>query len=321
MSSGRLGALVAVAATAAMLSTAQGAPASDEILASLSPGAASAVRMSAYAGHVVWSEAVAPGRYVLMRWHAGRVDRLPVAPRAVPFDVDLGPDARGRPVAVYSRCPGERETAVLVGGCDVYRLALQGGRERRIRRASTATSSEYAPAIWRGNLAFASSKTAAGPAAVMLLRRGARRSIALRRQARGAGGRVWDVDLTSNAVIFQWPAGDGGELRRVPLSGRRGRVLARSFTQEGNAVATQSPNAAPKETLWVRHSSTPCLETSIMSDRNGRRRSTAAMPRDILALARDGTSLYAMTSAPAPCSVPQDLTLVRLGPPAFRAGG
>jgi hypothetical protein len=154
----------------------------------------------------------------------------------------------------------------------------------------------------------------------MLLRRGARRPIALRRQARGAGvGRVGDVDLTSNAVVFQWPAGDGAELRRVPLSGRRGKVLARSFTQEGNAVATQSPNAAPEETLWVRHVSTPCLETSIVSDRNGRRRSTAAMPRDIRALARDGTSLYAMTSAPAPCSLPADLTLVRLGPLRFGA--
>jgi hypothetical protein len=154
----------------------------------------------------------------------------------------------------------------------------------------------------------------------MLLRRGARRPIALRRQARGAVGHVGDLDLTSNAVVFQWPVGSGDELRRVPLSGRRGRVLARSFMQEGNAVAMQSPNAAPKETLWVRDVSTPCLETSIVSDRNGRRRSTAAAPRVIWALARDGTSLYAMTSTPAPCSVPQDLTLVRLGPPVFRAG-
>jgi hypothetical protein len=302
-----------------MLSTAPGAPASDEILASLSPSAATAVRMSAYGGHVVWSEGVAPRRHVLMRWHAGRVDRLPVAARAVPFDVDLGPDARGRPVAVYSRCPGETETSAPVGGCDVYRLPLQRGRERRIRRASTATSSEYAPAIWRGNLAYASSTTAAGPAAVMLLRRGARRPIALRRQARGAGaGRVGDVDLTSNAVVFQWPAGDGAELRRVPLSGRRGgKVLARSFTQEGNAVATHSANASPKQTLWVRDASTPCLETSIVADREGRRRSTPVMPRDIRALARDGANLYAITSAPAPCSDPSDLTLVRLGPLRF----
>jgi hypothetical protein len=146
-------ALVAIAATAVMLATAPGAVASDEVLASLPPGAELAVRMSAYAGHVVWSEPVGPGRHVLMRWHDGRVDRLPVAERAVPFDVDLGPDARGRPVAVYSRCPGEAESAAPVGGCDVYRLALQGGRERKIRRASTATSSEYSPAIWRGNLA------------------------------------------------------------------------------------------------------------------------------------------------------------------------
>lgn len=314
-------ALVATSATAVMLATAPGALASDEVLASLSPDAAFAVRLSAHGGHVVWSEPVAPGRHVLMRWHQGRVDRLPVAERAVPFDVDLGPDARGRPVAVYSRCPGEAENAAPVGGCNVYRLDLQRGRERTIRRASTARSSEYAPAIWRGNLVFASSKSAAGPAAVMLLRRGARRAVALRRQARGAeAGGVSAIDLTSNAVVFQWPAENGTELRRVPLSGRRGKVLARSFTQEGNAVATQSPNAAPQETLWVRQASTPCLETRIVSDREGGRRSTAPMPRDVRALARDGRSLYAITSAPAPCSAPPDLTLVRLSPLVFGSG-
>jgi hypothetical protein len=156
----------------------------------------------------------------------------------------------------------------------------------------------------------------------MLLRRGARRPIALRRQPRGAeAGRVGAVDLTSNSVVFQWPADKGAELRRVPLSGRRGKVLSRGLIQEGFAVATQSPNAAPKETLWVSQVSAPCIETRIVSDRNGRRRSTAPMPRDIRALARDGTSLYAITSAPAPCSVPPDLTLVRLSPLVFRSGG
>jgi hypothetical protein len=44
------------------------------------------------------------------------------------------------------------------------------------------------------------------------------------------------------------------------------------------------------------------------------------MPRDIRALARDGTSLYAITSAPNPCSEPLDATLVRLGPLVFREG-
>jgi hypothetical protein len=304
-----------------MLAVAPGAVASDEVLGSLPPGAAFAVRMSAHAGHVVWSQAVGPGRHVLMRWHDGRVDRLPVAARAVPFDVDLGSDARGRPVAVYSRCTGETESAP-VGRCDVYRLALQGGRERRVPRVSTATASEYAPAIWRGNLAYASSRTAAGPAALMLLRRGARRAVTLRRRARDAAvGRVGAIDLTSNAVVFEWPAENGDALlRRVPLSGGRGKILARSHIEEGFSVAAQSPIATPKETLWVSLVSTPCLETRIVSDRRGRRRSTAPMPRDIRALARDGTSLYGITSASSPCSEPLDVTLVRLSPLVFRYG-
>ena len=64
-------------------------------------------RLSAYAGQVVWSEQITQDVNVLMRWRAGRVDRLPVRSRKVPFDLDLGPDARGRAVAVYSRCAGD----------------------------------------------------------------------------------------------------------------------------------------------------------------------------------------------------------------------
>src|SRR4051794_925779 len=61
------------------------------------------VPISAGQGWLVWS-APAPGGWELMGSHGGLVARIPVAPRAFPFDVDVGTDRKGRPVAVFSRC-------------------------------------------------------------------------------------------------------------------------------------------------------------------------------------------------------------------------
>src|SRR3954471_18981249 len=66
--------------------------------------------LAAYRGQVVTSRLNRQtGQWELVRWHAGVVDALPVAPRPVPFDADAGPDAAGRPVLVYSRCAQEAE--------------------------------------------------------------------------------------------------------------------------------------------------------------------------------------------------------------------
>jgi hypothetical protein len=288
----------------------------DEVLATLgSPSA----RLSAYGGQVVWSERIGPGRHVLMRWQQGRVDRLPVPERAVPFDVDLGPDARGRPVAVYSRCPGESDTMGPVASCDVFRLLLAGGSERKLGRVSTTRASEYAPTIWRGGVAYASSKTIRSRPRLLFLRRGASRPVPLRGGRVLAGGaRVEAMDLTSDALVFTWSSGGSSVLWRVPLTGRRGRVLAKGFVEEGYADEQVSPNAAPAGTLWVRALSEACTHTTtIFSDHRGQRRATAPTSREIRALARDGTTLYAITSPLDPCSVSPDITLVRLAPLVF----
>jgi hypothetical protein len=288
----------------------------DEVLAEV--GSPWGTRLGAYGGQVVWSEPIAPDRHVLMRWRQGRVERLPVPERAVPFDVDVGADATGRAVAVYSRCPGEIVPEVPVEGCDVYRLLLAGGPERKLGRVSTSRASESAPSIWRGGIAYVSSRTPHRRPRLLYLRPGARRPVSLHGGRVLAGGaRVGAMDLTSNALVFTWASGDSSQLWRVPLTGRRGRILATGFTQEGNADQPVSPSAAPVDTVWVRVRSTPCNQTTIVSDHRGRRRATAPTSREIRALARDGTTLYAITSAPAPCSVPSDVTLVRLAPPDF----
>ncbi|MEY2513580.1 MAG: hypothetical protein QOJ89_938 [bacterium] len=138
------------------------AQAADSVLAP----AANTAAITAYDGHVVLSRLdPATNRWALVRWHAGVIDTLPVAQRAVPFDADAGTDAAGKPVVVYSRCAKEPPTISGLGpsaewqlarGCDVYELPLTGeATERKLATASSASQSETTPSMWRGGLGFA----------------------------------------------------------------------------------------------------------------------------------------------------------------------
>jgi hypothetical protein len=129
--------------------------------------------VSAHGRVVAWSErAPAQGSsasaYHLTALVDGEVRRLAVAPRPVPFDVDLGPDREGRTVAVYSRCAREPELPAtgrsLSGpyppytrgqGCDLYRFDFATATERKLAGASTDQASEALPSIWRDEIAFA----------------------------------------------------------------------------------------------------------------------------------------------------------------------
>jgi hypothetical protein len=128
-----------------------------------------ATPVSAYRGHVVWST-YHPGRgYVLTAYDKGTVSELPVTPRGVPFDADVGPGPNGDAVVVYSRCrrdprrrqgfPGSALTVLPEWqsgrGCDLYRFTFARGRETRIARASSRRASEFLPSVWKGRIAFA----------------------------------------------------------------------------------------------------------------------------------------------------------------------
>lgn len=121
----------------------------------------SASPVSAYGGRLAWSSRTASGRYRLLTSLGDTAERVPVRDRAVPFDVDLGPDRRGRTVAVYSRCRSEPreglpfENYVEGAGCDIFEYDFRRRRERRLRGPSTRHGSEFFPAIWRARVAFA----------------------------------------------------------------------------------------------------------------------------------------------------------------------
>ena len=121
-----------------------------------------ATPVSAYGGVTAWSRFAPDGFRLVVSTGTAEPRVLPIAPRSVPFDVDLGPGPDGRVVAAYSRC--RREPAMDVTpplpaytsgrGCDVYRFALDGTQEQRLRGASTDQASEMLPSIWRDEVAF-----------------------------------------------------------------------------------------------------------------------------------------------------------------------
>jgi hypothetical protein len=93
--------LVSVAACAAAGAAAVPAPADSVVAMTARP-----TPLAAWGGVLVWSawDSTAGGYRLMARTAAG-VAALPVAPRPVPFDADVGPGPDGGPVIVYSRCP------------------------------------------------------------------------------------------------------------------------------------------------------------------------------------------------------------------------
>ncbi len=169
-----------VACLAALVAGTCAVPASaqEEVIAPpTSAGAGGVVPLvDHFDGISVWSELETSGpdpRYFLTVFAAGQRARLPVAPRSVPFDVDLGPDADDNVVAVYSRCTQEPadpsgaqraadrifsapHPAYTTGrGCDLYRYDFRAAQEEKIEGASTGQASEVLPSVWKDEIAFA----------------------------------------------------------------------------------------------------------------------------------------------------------------------
>lgn len=120
--------------------------------------------IAAFGGRLLWSTLDhASGNWSLVTRAGGVTQVVPVPPRRVPFDADLGPGPDGAPVAVYSRCvrettPGSGFAPPLYNrgrGCDLYLYDFAAGTERRLANASAPNASEFFPTIWRGTVAFA----------------------------------------------------------------------------------------------------------------------------------------------------------------------
>ena len=91
-------------------------------------------------GNVVWARVGSDGRSRLVHRIRNRNRDLPVRPKAGLFDPDLGINAQGHRVIVYTRCAG------LSGrNCDVWQYDVADRRESKVPGASTDGCSEFAP--------------------------------------------------------------------------------------------------------------------------------------------------------------------------------
>lgn len=161
---GNVGAVVIVA-IALLSATGQDARAAEPPLATVD----AATPLSAGSGWLVWS-APEGSQWVLMAYHAGSVVRLPVPPRAQPFDASVGTDVAGLPVVTFSRCartPRMRTVGEQGGsggallepasgaGCRIRVLELTDGAEIKPPIPAPAGVSDTTPSIWRGQIVFA----------------------------------------------------------------------------------------------------------------------------------------------------------------------
>lgn len=236
--------------------------------------------VSSFHGIAVWSAMDEQGDYRLVARESGRVRVLPVAPRTVPFDVDLGPTPQGDVVAVYSRCRREPIVPVPIDdvlgsvaplpayttgeGCDLFRFNLAEGTESLLAGPSTNESSESLPTIWRGEVAFArvyeSRSGLRGQAPYLYANRflDEARSERIPGSTRGDSGLPGpvDIELREEVLAFTWSYSIGDdadsqrtEMRIVADDGER-RVLGRARDTRDTIARYHSPDIIVDRVLY-----------------------------------------------------------------------
>jgi hypothetical protein len=125
---------------------------------------AQATSVAAWAGTVVWStfDAATNDYHLVVSRNGAAPQRLPVAPGANAFDVDLGTNRSGSTYAVYSRCTTPATQNTPPTGCDLYRLSIASGVETKLDTLSSPTWDEREPTIFRGEIAFIRNETHGG---------------------------------------------------------------------------------------------------------------------------------------------------------------
>jgi hypothetical protein len=292
------------------------------------------VPISAAGGWVAWSAPVAGGGFGLFAWHAGAVAQVPVAPRPQPFDLDLGTDAHGRPVAAFSRCAVApvvlrgRTEAWSGSGCRVRVVDLATGRERAGGVPRPPGTSDTTPSMWRGRIAFARRdvRRHRNVAQVMLWSPSARRLTALAHGAMPtdcpyAGGckgmtvlgAVDGLDLGARFVAFRWLVQAPGivghvawEVRADRLSDGRSRLVGSGFLGEActggtDAILPSLPSVDGSD-VWFTQRTTGCyVDTAslVRFDADTRGAAFGPLEGEVLQSTRDGDALYALV-APKP---------------------
>jgi hypothetical protein len=257
--------LIALAGVLAVLGSPPTATADETLARTAHPGP-----VSTFDGRVLWSEYDATAKaYFLTQRFGAATARLPVRPRSVPFDVDVGRKLGNATVAAYSRCRREpRGRDPRTGnalsqmpqwstgrGCDLYMLNLRTNVETRIRGASSRGASEFLPTVWQSRVVFARvyehRRGIAGDRAYLYFRwltrnRASRRLVAgPRGRERFCSGRPQrcrrlvepgptTLDLTGRFLGFGWDSTEqGGPSSAVYLEKLRAARIARRLIARG----------------------------------------------------------------------------------------
>jgi hypothetical protein len=149
----------------------------------------------------------------------GRAVTAPVPGQKMPFDVDLGPDAHGRTIAVYSRCrrPARSRASydapvpnrASAAGCRLYRYDPVARRERRVALDAQSGASYYFPAVSGRRIAFAVSdagvRAGKRPASLAWASSTGRiRSLPGGTVIGGGGVGPTELDLQGDRLAFEW---------------------------------------------------------------------------------------------------------------------
>jgi hypothetical protein len=309
----RLAALIVTAlASAVGLIGTTAALAGDSVIATI-PRASS---IDAFGGRLVlsyWDDS--RNAYLLGELVGSTIRPLPVAPRSMPFDVDLGPDRRGNTVAAYSRC--NREPIIyweLDGrrGCDLYVFDFATNRERKLAPAASKTD-EYFPTVWRNRVAF--TRTFRSPA-----RRVPKRFIYWRSLSGGIARRLrsnhdpaftvpHDLELRARRVAVIWQSDFGAAEIRVSSIGGKQRLIS-TVPGSGAGAFEYSTFGTSMATSYVYWMVNQAGETPYLSELRRRRigtkfdeRARPQVDESIDAFAQDGdVSYYALPSSGVACN-------------------
>lgn len=151
-----------------------GSPAQAETILSVEPEAS---KVTASEGLVVWSSFdPSDSRFHLTMYSGGSPQRLPVASRRVPFDVDAGRLGDAKAIA-YTRCANDQLARLrppLVDWttgrrCRIYTYVIGDKRERVLRLPARLRGEPSLPALWNGQLAIAYRSTVSSPVRLALV--------------------------------------------------------------------------------------------------------------------------------------------------------
>ncbi len=228
--------------------------------------------LSAYGGALAWSDYdAASERFALVIRQGDATAAAPIATARRAFDVSLGPDARGRVVALYTRCRVAPRGRTAERGCDVYRYDLRTRRERKLASVSSPKLDEAWPAQWRGRIAFARrarAHTIDGydhrpdprgrgplmdcdiPYVKTLASRAASRRLDRSQCGATTGTAIRGETIVVTTDINQGGAGSESQVRRLRTGGGAARILQRTRGGEGG----YSPFVAPSlssSAVWL----------------------------------------------------------------------